>query len=101
MKNLILAHSAQIFPNSRHQKILLARFYHHAKFWINRSTIKSFMIKFQFFLTPGVNFWDDSGAEDVRDGPMVSLAKIMLMFSTFTMINIRPNFFLTFKKSRS
>jgi hypothetical protein len=43
--------SAKIFPNSRHQKILLAKLYHHAKFWVNRSTIKGFMIKFQFFLT--------------------------------------------------
>jgi hypothetical protein len=31
----------------------------------------------------------------MRDGPMVSLAKMMLMISTFTMINMRPNFFLT------
>jgi hypothetical protein len=53
------------------------------------------MIKFQFFLTPGVKFWDESGAEEMRDGPMVSLAKMMLMISTFTMINMRPNFFLT------
>ncbi len=29
----------------------------------------------------------------MRDGPMVSLAKIMLMIITFTMINIRPKFF--------
>jgi hypothetical protein len=51
------------------------------------------MIKFHFFLTPGVKFWDESGAQEVRDGPMVSLAKMMLMISTFTMINLRPNFF--------
>ncbi len=30
------------------------------------------MIKFQFFLTPGVKFWDESGAEDMRDGPMMA-----------------------------
>jgi hypothetical protein len=53
------------------------------------------MIKFKFFLTPGVKFSDESGAEEVRDGPMVSLAKMMLIISTFTMINMRPNFFLT------
>jgi hypothetical protein len=53
------------------------------------------MIKFKFFQTPGVKFWDESGAEEMRDGPMVSLAKIMLMISTFTMINMRPNFFFT------
>jgi hypothetical protein len=51
------------------------------------------MIKFQSFLTPGVNFWNESGAEEVRDGPMVSLAKMILMISTFTMINMRPNSF--------
>ncbi len=62
------------------------------------------MVKFKFFLTAGVNFWDEPGAEEVRDRPMVSLAKMMLMISTFTMINMRPNFFLgclTLKKSRS
>jgi hypothetical protein len=90
-----LAHSAKIFPNSRHQKIFLVRHYHHAKFWVNRSTIKGFMVKFQFFLTPGVKFWDEPGAEEVRDGPMVSFTKMMLMISTFTMINMRPNFFFT------
>jgi hypothetical protein len=41
------------------------------------------MIKFHFFQTPGVKFWDESGAEEMRDGPMVSLAKMMLMISTF------------------
>ncbi len=53
------------------------------------------MIKFKFFLTPGIKFWDESGAEEMRDGPMVSLAKMMVMISIFTMINMRPNFFLT------
>jgi hypothetical protein len=49
------------------------------------------MIKFHIFLTPGVNFWDESGAELVRDGPMVSLAKMMLMISTFRRHIIRSN----------
>jgi hypothetical protein len=48
-----------------------------------RSTIKGFMIKFQFFLT-------QPGAEEVRDGPMVSFAKMMLMISTIRHI-IRSN----------
>jgi hypothetical protein len=30
--------------------------------------LRIFMIKFNFFLTPGVNFWDESGAEEVREG---------------------------------
>jgi hypothetical protein len=29
-----------------------------------------------------VKYWDESGAEEVKDGNMVSLAKIMLMIST-------------------
>jgi hypothetical protein len=49
------------------------------------------MIKFQFFLTAGVKFWDEPGAEEVRDGPMVSLAKMVLMISTFRRIIIRSN----------
>jgi hypothetical protein len=49
------------------------------------------MIKFNFFLNPGVNFWDESGAEEVRDGPMVSLAKMMLFTSTFRRHIIRSN----------
>jgi len=53
------------------------------------------MNNFQFFRTPGVKFWDESGAEVVRDGPMVYLAKMILMTSTFTMINMKNNFFFT------
>ncbi len=49
------------------------------------------MIKFQFFLTAGVKFWDEPGAEEVREGPMVSLAKMVLMISTFRRIIIRSN----------
>jgi hypothetical protein len=29
------------------------------------------MMKFKFFLNPGVKFWHESGGEEVRDGPMV------------------------------
>jgi hypothetical protein len=49
------------------------------------------MIKFQFFLTAGEKFLDEPGAEEVRDGPMVSLAKMVLMISTFRRIIIRSN----------
>jgi hypothetical protein len=49
------------------------------------------MIKFQFFLTPGVKFCDEPGAEVVRDEPLVSLAKIMLMISTFRRHIIKSN----------
>ncbi len=57
-------------------------------FWVNRSTIKVFMIKFQFFLTPGVKFLDVSGAEEMRDGPMVSLAKMMITRSNSPKIEL-------------
>jgi hypothetical protein len=30
-------------------------------------------------MNSGVNFWDESRAEEVRDGPMVSLAKMKEM----------------------
>jgi hypothetical protein len=36
------------------------------------------MIKFKFFLTAGVKFWDEPGTEEVRNGPMVSLEKMVL-----------------------
>ena len=78
-----MAHSAKIFPNSRHQKILLARLYHHANFQQNHSTIERFINNFKFFLTSEVKKWDESGAEMVTDGPIVSLAKMMLINRPF------------------
>jgi hypothetical protein len=88
-----LAHSAKIFPNSNHQKILLARLYHRANFQQNRSTIERFINNFEFFLTSEVKKWDESGAEVVTDGPMVSLAKMMLVTSYFTVLNVRNIYF--------
>jgi hypothetical protein len=88
-----LAHSAKIFPNSRHQKILLARLYHPANFQQNRSTIERFINIFNFFLTPEEKNRDEPGAELVRDGPMVSLEKMMLVDSSFTMLNMRNIYF--------
>ncbi len=76
-------HSAKIFPNSRHQKILLARLYHHANFQRNRFIIDSFINNFKFFLTSEVKKWDESGTEVVTDGPIVSLAKMMLINRPF------------------
>jgi hypothetical protein len=38
-----------------------------------------------------IKFLDESGAEKVRDGPIVSLAKMMLMISTFRSHIIRSN----------
>ena len=78
-----MAHSANFFPDLRHLKIFLVRLYHHAKFWVNRSSIKGFMNNFQFIRTPGVKFWEESGAEVVRDGPMVYLAKMILINRPF------------------
>jgi hypothetical protein len=37
----------------------------------------------------GVNFWDESRAEEVRDGPMVSLAKMVRIVSTLTVSNFK------------
>jgi hypothetical protein len=51
IKNGFLAHSAKIFQNSKHQKILLARLYHRAKFQQNRSTIERFINNLNFFST--------------------------------------------------
>ena len=79
-----MAHSAKIFPNSRHQKILLARLYHHANFQQNRSTVKRFINNFNFFLISEVKKWDESGAEVVIDGPIVSLEKMMLINRPFS-----------------
>jgi hypothetical protein len=39
----------------------------------------------------GVNFWDESRAEEVRDGPMVSLAKMIHIVSTLTVPNFKTN----------
>jgi hypothetical protein len=39
----------------------------------------------------GVNIWDESRAEEVRDGPMVSLAKMVHIGSTFTVPNFKTN----------
>jgi hypothetical protein len=79
------------FPNSEHQKFLLGGLYHRAKFQINRSTIRTFMRFLRFFMNPGVSFWDESRTEEVRDGPMVSLAKMIHIMSTFTVPNFKTN----------
>ncbi len=39
----------------------------------------------------GVNFCDESRAEEVRDEPMVSLAKMVHIVSTFTVPNFETN----------
>ncbi len=78
-----MVHSAKIFPNSRHQKILLARLYQRVNFQENRSTIERFINNFKFFLTSEVKKWDESRAEVVTDGPIVSLAKMMLINRPF------------------
>jgi hypothetical protein len=39
----------------------------------------------------GVNFWDESRTEEVIDGPMVSLAKMVHIVSTFTVLNFITN----------
>jgi hypothetical protein len=93
IKNGFLAHSAKIFQNSRHQKILLARLYHHPNFPQNRSTIERFINNFNFFSTPEEKNRDEPGIELVRDGPMVSLGKMMLMDSSFTLLNMRNIYF--------
>jgi len=41
------------------------------------------MNNFQFCWTPEVKIWDESGAEEVRDGPMVCLAKMILINRPF------------------
>ncbi len=86
-----MAHSAKIFPNSRHQKILLARLYHRANFQQNRSAIERFINNFNFFSTPEEKNRVESGAELVRDGPMASLAKMMLINRPFRMHVVRSN----------
>jgi hypothetical protein len=88
-----LAHRAKIFPNSSHQKVFLARLHHHANFQQNRSTIERIINNFNFFSTPEEKNLEESGAEPVRDGPMVSLGKIMLVTSSFTMLNMRNIYF--------
>ncbi len=45
----------------------------------------------RFFIESGVNFWDESRAEEVRDGPMVSLTKMVHIVSTFTVPNFKTN----------
>jgi hypothetical protein len=67
--------------------MVFARLYHHANFQQNRSTIERFINNF-IFSTPEEKNRDESGAELVRDGPMVSLAKMMLMDSSITMLNM-------------
>ncbi len=39
----------------------------------------------------GVNFLDESRAEEVRVGPMVSLAKMVHIVSTLTVPNFKTN----------
>jgi hypothetical protein len=39
----------------------------------------------------GVNFWDESRAEEVRDGHMVSLAKMVHIVSKLTVPNFKTN----------
>jgi hypothetical protein len=62
IKNGFLAHSAKIFPNSRHQKMLLARLYHHANFQQNWSTIERFINNLNFFSIPEEKNRDESEA---------------------------------------
>jgi hypothetical protein len=49
---------------------------------LNQKNFNEFL---KFFQEPGNKTWDESGAEEVRDGPMVFLAKMILMTSTFTL----------------
>jgi hypothetical protein len=88
IKNGFLAHSAKIFPNSRHQKILLARLHH---FQQNRSTIERFINNLNFFSTPEEKNRDEPGAELVRDELMVSLEKMMLINRPFRIYVVRSN----------
>jgi hypothetical protein len=67
---------------SRHQKLLLVTLYHHPEFQVNRSTTRIFIDILRFFWIWNHRFGDASGAAEVRDRPMVSLAKMMLMAST-------------------
>ncbi len=58
----------------------------------------------RFLLTLEANSWDEPGAAEVRDGPMVSLAKMILIIETwrFLMISLKilvRTFFLIFIKT--
>ncbi len=84
------------FPNSGHKKFLLSELYHRAKFKIITSSItRVFMSCLRFFKIWEANFRDEPGAEEVRDGPMVSLAKMILMSNTFTVSNMKSNFWVS------
>jgi hypothetical protein len=57
----------------------------------------------RFLLTLEANSLDEPGAAEVKDGPMVSLAKMILITSRLIITNKRINFFrwLKLKKSHS
>jgi hypothetical protein len=48
----------------------------------------------RFLLTLEANSWDEPGAVEVRDGLLVSLAKMILITSRLIITNKRINFFL-------
>ncbi len=39
----------------------------------------------------GANFWDESGAEEAGDGPMVSMTKMIHTMGTLAVLNFRSN----------
>ncbi len=76
-----------ISSKSINLKNFLVRLYHHAKFQRNRSTTMIFMSILRFFLIL-YEIWDESGAAEMRDRHMVSLAKMMLMGSSVQKTNV-------------
>ncbi len=59
---------------------------------------KNFYEFLKFFQEPGNKSCDESGVEKVRDGPMVFLAKMILISNTFTLHWER--FFVTVRRSK-
>ncbi len=74
------------FLKSRHQKPLLVILYHHVTFQVNRSTTRIFIDILRFFSAGSNDFERSLEPTEVRDRPMVSLAKMMLMTSRFIVL---------------
>ncbi len=84
----ILAHSARDFFKVNTSKIFPGQTLSPCQISKESVNHKDFYEHFNNFLILNENFWDESGAAMVRDRHIVSLAKMMLMSSSFRKINV-------------
>ncbi len=84
----ILAQSARNFFKVNTSKIFPGQILSPCQISKKFLNHKDFYEHFNNFLILNENFWDKSGAAEVRDRPMASLAKMMLMNSSFRRKNV-------------